>query len=128
MKFHISCTNEEKLTNHCIARDWDDICSTLRVLKEGRGTFDIRLIDAPDPGPISMQLRAEKRKYLVTLLEASEDDTEVRDYTNPNAPHEMVEILGDRWDARFLVDDFDLVLTFFKEFFETGDVSRERLS
>lgn len=74
-----------------------------------------------------MQLESDNKRYLMTLLEITEDDTVVRAYDNPTAPAEMVDILGDSWDARQLTDDFKLVVRLFKEFFETGNVSREWL-
>ncbi|MFS2158146.1 hypothetical protein ACCD10_12400 [Pseudomonas sp. Pseusp122] len=110
------------------AESWDDVCPYLTKLREQAGTVCLDLVDAPDPGPISMQLVAENRIYLVTLLEATDDDTYVRSYTNPAALSEMVEVLGDRWDARQLTHDFELVMQIFKEFCDSGEVSRQWLS
>ncbi|HEY0288389.1 MAG TPA: hypothetical protein VGC62_15470 [Pseudomonas sp.] len=64
----------------------------------------------------------------MTLLEDMGEDTNVREYDNPTASAEMVEILGDNWDTRQLTEDFDLVVMLFKEFFETGDISRQWLN
>ena len=109
-------------------QNWEEISLILLMLKEGDGTVDLDLIDAPDPGPASIQVAAENRNYLVTLFETTEDDTNVRSYTNTCATAEMVDILGDFWDARYLTQDFDLILRLFKEFFEVGDVSRQWLN
>jgi hypothetical protein len=59
----------------------------------------------------------------VTLLQSTEDDTYVRSYNNTSAQAEMVEVLGDFWDARQLTDDFSLVVRLFEEFCKKGDVS-----
>jgi hypothetical protein len=109
------------------AHGWADVWPILAGLQGQAGTLSLDLLDAPDPGPMSMQLVCESGLYLVTLLEATEDDDHVRCYTNPNAVAEMIEVLGDRWDARQLTGDFDLVLRMFQSFCETGDVARQWL-
>lgn len=98
---------------------WAEISPILFALKDGAGTVGLDLIDAPDPGPASMQVAAAKKNYLVTLFETTEDDSCVRSYTNTCAAAEMVDILGDFWD---------LILRLFQEFCDTGDVSRQWLS
>lgn len=110
------------------ATSWESIRCHLVKLEKQSGTLCLDLVDAPDPGPVSMQLIAEGGNYVITILQATEDDTFVRSYTNPSATAEMVEVLGDRWDARQLTQDFDLVLNLFKMFSETGDVSAALLS
>jgi len=108
--------------------DWDSLIMYLTPLKETAGTFGLNFIDGPELGPICMQLESDKKRYLMTLLEVTEDDTSVRAYDNPTASAEMVDILGDSWDARQLTDDFNLVIMLFKEFFEKGDVSHQWLN
>ena len=109
-------------------QSWAEISPILVALKDRAGTVGLDLIDAPDPGPVSMHVAAANKNYLVTLLETTEDDSNVRSYNNTYATAEMVDILGDFWDARYLTQDFDLVLKLFKELCETGDVSRQWLS
>jgi hypothetical protein len=108
--------------------DWADLRLLLNTLQENAGSLRLVLVDGPDPGQVSMHFEAENQKYLVTLLEDTGEDMNVREYDNPTASAEMVDILGDSWDARQLTDDFDLVVMLFKEFFETGDVSRQWLN
>lgn len=108
--------------------NWADLTSCLNTLQQNAGTLRLVLTDGPDPGPVSMHLETENKKFLVTLLEDTGEDIDVREYDNPTASAEMVDILGDSWDARQLTDDFNLVLMLFKEFFETGDVSRHWLN
>lgn len=107
------------------AENWEGVSPYLAKLQESSGTFCVDLLDAPDPGPVSMQLVADRGNYLVTVLQATEDDTYVRAYTNPDASEAMVELLGDRWDARQLTQDFDLVLKFFRTFCSTGNVPQQ---
>jgi len=108
--------------------DWVDVIWPLKFLQKAPGTLRLRLINPPEPGPISIFLESDNNTYLITLLEDIGDDLNVRAYDNPTATAQMVEVLGDYWDARMLTDDFDLVVMLFKEFFETGDVSRHWLS
>lgn len=131
MKRHVSWTgkiNGMSAGGSHQVQDWEDVRQYLVNLEENAGTVRLHLVDAPDPGPISIQLRSENKMYLVTLLEATEDGTDVREYYNPIARAEMVDILGDRWDARQLISDFNLVVVLLKEFFETGDVSHQLLN
>lgn len=110
------------------AAGWEEVNPYLTMFKEKAGTLCLDLLDAPDPGPISMQLVAENGIYLVTVLQGTDDDTYVRSYTNPAASPAMLDVLGDCWDARQLTQDFDLVLRFFQTFCETGDVPRQWLA
>jgi hypothetical protein len=131
MKFRVSGTifiNGVSTGGNRDVQDWTEVMPHLINLHETSGTLRLSLIDAPEPGPISMQVRSENKTHLVTLFEDTGDDTNVRAYDNPTAIAEMVDIVGDYWDARMLTNDFDLVVMMFKEFFETGDVSREWLS
>lgn len=107
---------------------WESTRCHLVKLEKQSGTLCLDVVDAPNPGPVSMQVIAESGKYVITILQAIERDTFVRTYTNPSATAEMVEVLGDRWDARQLTRDFDLVLNLFKMFSETGDVPAALLS
>ena len=131
MKKHVSWTgkvNGVSAGGSHQVQDWEDVWQYLVNLRENAGTVRIHLVDAPDSGPISIQLRSENKIYLVTLLEANEEGTDVREYNNPTAHAEMIDILGDCWDARQLTNDFDLVVILLKQFFETGDVSHQWLN
>ncbi|WP_268798573.1 DUF6911 family protein [Pseudomonas huanghezhanensis] len=106
---------------------WDDVMQHLVMLHDRAGALSLHIMDGPDPGPMQVSVQAERGKYLLTLLEATEDGTDVRSYENVTAAADTVDILGDNWSARQLTDDFDLVVMMFKEFFETGYVSRKLL-
>lgn len=131
MKFKISwCDWSENLPGggREIIIGWVDIISRLESFREGKGSMSLELLNGPDPGPIRVSVIAESKCYLVTVLEAADDDTYVRCYFNPLSIAERVEVLGDYWDARMLTSDFDMVCIVFKAFFESGDVSRELLN
>lgn len=107
---------------------WDDVMYHLKFLQLRRGSICLERMDAPDIGPFSISVAGENGYYLVTLLEASEDETEVREYTNLKVESEMIEILGNFWHSSFLISDYDLVCSMVEEFFKTGDVSRQWLN
>lgn len=127
MSWAISEMGDSSGGNHYVS-DWCEVWAQLRRLKGGAGSVDLEITDAPDVAPFNMSVAADRGNYLVTLLETTEDDSDVRFYSNPMASAEMVEILGNDWDARHLTRDFDLVCNLFKEFFDTGDVSRQWLN
>nr|WP_314577183.1 hypothetical protein [uncultured Pseudomonas sp.] len=68
------------------------------------------------------------RPILVTLLQSTKDDTDVCSYNNTSAQAEMVEMLGNRWDAWQLTNDFSMVAKFFEQFCKKGDVSSDWLA
>lgn len=76
------------------ARAWEDIWLKLGRLRNNAGSIRVEITDAPDVAPFSISVAADHGKYLVTLLETTDDETEVRSYSNPTANAEMVEIFG----------------------------------
>lgn len=109
---------------------WSRVLYSLEKLKSNNGSICLSIIDPPLIGPESLSVRGDSGRYLISMLDnITEDDDEVRSYTNPKViPGEKeVEILGDSWDASMVSDDIDLVRRVFKEFYETGNVSRTLL-
>ena len=109
---------------------WVDIEESLSRLTKSDGSIGLSVIDAPDIGPDSLEVRAEKQKYLVTMLDnITEDDDEVRTlFFKEKKGLPQIDILGDYWDPQLVTDDLDLVISIFKEFYETGNVSQDILS
>lgn len=80
-----------------------------------------------DDGP-SLSVRAERGEYIVTLLEFQNGEDDVRTFLDLSLPRgTKVSHGGDLWDARMICRDFDFVVEVFKEFFDTGTVSKEKL-
>lgn len=46
----------------------------------------------------------------------------IMDYKNPNADDSWVELGPYEYPSEILTDDFDLIVSMFKEFYETGEV------
>lgn len=111
-----------------LVQSCEEVMLRLNIFEFIAGTVEISIADEPEFGPMSIELTSENKRYLVTLLEATEDGSDVRIFTNPIATTEMIDILGNSWDARSITEDFGLVVMMFKEFYETGDVSRQWLN
>lgn len=127
MSWAITENGESFGGNHYV-RDWGEVWLQLRRLKFCAGSVGLEITDAPDVAPFNMSVAADNGNYLVTLLETTEDDSDVRSYSNPTANAEMVEILGNDWDARHLTSDFEFVCRMVEEFYKTGDVSKQWLN
>lgn len=81
-----------------------------------------------DSGAEMLQVRTENNFYLITLGEIFEDEYQIRSYWDRSKLDAEMMILGDYWPERQLTKDFDIVISVFKEFFNTGNVSMELLS
>ncbi|WP_434134259.1 DUF6911 family protein [Dickeya zeae] len=81
----------------------------------------------PSVGPVNIDVSTEEGFYLITLLEYSENDSDVRSYWNMSKSDNRVIVFGNYWPERQLIRDFDLVVMIFKEFFVTGNVSKDLL-
>jgi hypothetical protein len=106
---------------------WRLVEFMLGSVEDFGGSMTLTFLKQPDVGPGSLQVAAEKGKYLLTLLEHTKGKSIVRDFTNPDAKDEMVGLRGNLWHASMICTDFTLVRRAFKDFFETGDVSYQIL-
>jgi len=123
-----TCINGVWSGGNSLVQSWEEVMLRLNIIKLIAGAVEISVVDEPELGPMSIELTSENKKYLVTLLEATEDGSDVRIFTNPIAMPEMIDIMGNSWDARSITADFGLVVMMFKQFFETGDVPRQWLN
>jgi hypothetical protein len=80
---------------NCHVQIWEEVLQRLSICELIPGTVELSFIDEPEFGPMSIGLTSENEKYLVTLLEATEDGSDVRIFTNPIATTEMIDI----WEA-----------------------------
>lgn len=129
MEYELSrlCSDEKYVRNG--SPTWPDVVDFLNVLRNSRGSVNIRIINPPDTGPERLSVEAENGFYLVTLLEYDESGGDVRSIWNKASSSEgRVIVLGDYWPERQLTKDFDLVVRIFKELFDTGNVSTDLLN
>jgi hypothetical protein len=106
---------------------WADIATSLEGVKDKVGSVMLRLAYASEIGPQVLQVFSDRGNYLLMLEELDENDSNVRVFRNSSAAPEKIDILGNLWSATMICSDFDIVRRAFKEFFDTGDVSREVL-
>lgn len=107
---------------------WEEVKEFLSKLKGKAGTLTLDILDGGNIGPDMLQVRAQNGNYMLTLGEETDDDYKVRFYWDPSLPNEKLLLLGDYWSERQLTKDFDLVVSVFKEFFDTGNVSTDILN
>ena len=108
--------------------EWSDVEELLLKLENKAGSVRLNIFPDPGIGPSHLNVSGDNGFYLLTLLEYSNDDSDVRSYWDLSLPDKKILIHGDYWPARQLTKDFDLVVRIFKEFFETGNVSMAHLS
>jgi hypothetical protein len=110
---------------------WQDIQQRLAQAWQRSGTVTLCIQDAPEIGPEMLEVFCDRNGCVIMLgemvLDEDGSDWNVRSFFNANAAPGMIDVLGNSWDARTICHDFAIVLAAFREFFETGDVSREML-
>jgi hypothetical protein len=72
-----------------------------------------------------LELMVDDGKFILNFLEEKGDNTNVTSYKNPNGYSGYIDILGNYWDGRMICKDFDIAIKYFKEFFETGDITKD---
>jgi hypothetical protein len=106
---------------------WPEIEMWLEQARTDSGVVGLDIVDGPEIGPQGLQLRSDQGNYLLTLGETDSDDYHVRSFTNYDAKPGRVDIVGDYWDCGEVCTDFSIVTRVFREFFDSGDVSRDLL-
>lgn len=125
MKFNLLSNGKTKKN-----ADWFDISSCLKTVRDSYGNVRLEKDEEEkeiDLGAYFLDVLVENSWYLITLLEVTEDGTEVRSYYKPDPNYKIIELNGNKWSTTQLTQDFNLVLQCFKEFYETGDVSKDIL-
>jgi hypothetical protein len=72
-----------------------------------------------------LELMVDDGKFILNFAEDDDKGTNVISYRNPNGYSGYIDILGDYWDGRMICKDFDITIKYFKEFFETGDITKD---
>lgn len=106
-----------------------DINDTLNLFVSATGSLYLEQYKQKGIEPYQLILYSQNRKYMVMFAYVSvETDDEIRTFYDPTRPKIMVDMLGNNWDNRMIVDDFSLVRRAFTEFYLTGDIDREIVS
>ncbi len=108
---------------------WGDVEQHLEAAaRTGCGTVILDIVNADEVGPQSLQVHCKCGMFDVTLGETTTDDHDVR-VLNPAYAISTSRIPSTDWfPTNSLSEDFSLIRRILREFFETGNVSRELLS
>lgn len=113
-----------------VVETWAEVETVLDSVRRYSGTATLRIVNPPDIGPERVEAPADDGKFLVSLLEYTEDDWDIRSHTDHAVGPDVsgkANILGDFWHPRMVTTDFAIVMAAFREFFETGNVSETLL-
>lgn len=103
---------------------WSEIEEQLSCLFATEGFVRLTLEDEQGMQK-SLQAHGSQHAFLLTLGDDTSD--EVRSYHNLNGSNERVEIGGSYWTEWEICGDPNIAHQAFKDFFETGCVSKEIL-
>lgn len=109
---------------HKESPSWDEIEQQLSALFAMGGFIRLTLEDEQGLQD-SLLADGNQHAFLLTLNDQTTD--KVRSYRNPKGSNERVEISGNCWTEWDVCNDPSIARQAFKEFFETGNVSRELL-
>jgi hypothetical protein len=113
---------------------WSDVEQHLEAAASAEAdTLGLDILNAAEVGPRSLAVYCASGRFCVTLWAATADDHNVR-VLNPifvkssasMTPRDMTH--PDFFPTNAICDDFNLIKRIVKEFFETGDVSRDLLA
>ncbi|PWD60860.1 DUF6911 family protein [Pectobacterium parmentieri] len=104
------------------------IMNYLDVLQNNDGILILDNDQEDNHTPYKMTLYSDNGIYMI-LFETSMDDgdIDVRTFYDQSESENFISILGEPYAEISTVKEFSSVLDAFKEFYETGDVSRELL-
>lgn len=106
---------------------WNDVLEKLNRVITQSGSLSL---DCSGETIKHLQVRSENGASIITLGAETEGDYEVRTVSNNTRQVDMesVTILGDVWDQKMICYDSKIVVSVFKEFYETCEVSSNLLS
>ncbi|MEX3019737.1 hypothetical protein AB4K05_09085 [Kluyvera sp. STS39-E] len=108
--------------------NWDMVLNQFKQIQGKKGTLTLDILNSGDDSAEMLQVRTENGYYLITLGEIVEDEYQVRTYWDSSKPDIGIVILGDYWPKSQLTKDSELIVRILKEFFDTGNVSKELLN
>ncbi len=127
MNFKMSWTLDEIGGNKQI-QNLDMVLNQFKLIQGKKGTLTLDILNSSDDSAEMLQIRTENGYYLIILGEIVEDEYQVRTYWDSSKPDTGILILGDYWPESQLTKDSEFIVKILKEFFDTGNVSKELLS
>jgi len=103
---------------------WSDVNQFLETVRGNLKHLKMEYLNTPVPGTRGLSVEGDDGLYLpLTLCKNSDGTSAVYYYRNLNADDSWVEVAGYDYPTEILTDDFELVISMFKEFYEKGSVS-----
>ncbi|HDS2776359.1 TPA: hypothetical protein QIE21_003940 [Enterobacter bugandensis] len=127
MNFKMSWTLD-KIGGNKQIQNLDMVLNQFAQIQGKKGTLTLDILNSSDDSAEMLQIRTENGYYLITLGEIVEDEYQVRTYWDSSKPDTGIVILGDHWPESQLTKDSEFIVKILKEFFDTGNVSKELLS
>lgn len=104
------------------------IMSYLDIFKSHDGILVLDNDQEDNHMPYNMTLYSDSGIFMILLATSMDDgDIDVRTFYNKSGSRDFILIHGEPYSEASTVKEFSLVMEAFKEFYETGDVSRELL-
>ena len=98
-----------------------------KVSSAGKGVVVLRHKSIPETGPEKLEIYVDTGNFLLMLgVNEADGDYSVRTLTNENVPNDLMVIMGEKYPARAITSNIDLVCAAFNEFAHFGDVSLMR--
>jgi SOS-response transcriptional repressor LexA len=113
---------------------WDAVHEILKRLRTAKsGWLTLTSVPQQPIGPLELQVIMERQHYYLMLGELIEAngsiEHNVRTYSSPEVQSKTrVEIHGYEWPTQMVCRDPNVIEEIFLEFFQTGDVSSQKLS
>lgn len=102
------------------------IRDVLTSVGKSSGVVKMRRQFESEGHPYELALYVENGNFLLMLSEYEEDgEHNVRTLTDLNSKNELISVLGEKYPARAVTRDIELVCAVFIEFCRVGDVSTD---
>jgi len=95
-----------------------------KVSSAGRGVVVLRYRPIPELGPEKLDLYVDAGNFLLMLgVNEVDGNYSVKTLMNESAPNDLMFIMGEKYPARAITRNIDLVCAAFNEFARSGNVS-----
>ena len=98
---------------------FEDVISLVNNIEGACGVYDIERVNPPDLMPMRLNIEYCDGRYLPAICFLS---GEVFFYKNLKADDGWIKVACYEYPMEILTDDFDLIVSMVKEFYETGTV------
>lgn len=100
----------------------DVVLKLLEELKGSLSQFDLDFLGNAKPGDAALSIMEDSGLYLPMIQIYREGGSEIFQYKNSNADDSWIEFSAYEYPTEIMTDDFNLIVSMVKEFYETGMV------